>query len=368
MYRIVTIFLILLCQTTFAADTLSITNAIDMKRIVVAAFGNGGLGNKAVRLIIKNNITADLFIRVPAGVVLNSEDPRAQDLIILEERYLMAQGRAISTFDFFGACTQLSNYAPKKEEKYKLGGMAPDALYNLAQIINDNKLQSSIGQGAIWAYTDNKPIDNVFHPDYVDASWDMAKIIAEYRRENPPTRAQIVAAPRPATRVVFSARADMVYHAPREMQVELALYDSLGNNIRQYFPLKTVQGGLLLYTIGVNNILEQNTTYFVRLKDQDGNVLKEISLSNNQLYEETIAKRQRIEFEYINRQNAINTMTLEDADGNLIQELAKNRRESISKRKMNLELLHAFPEGTPLQIKVTRKDGSIVHVEQIRAN
>ena len=351
-----------------AADTLNIQQALLKKRISVAARGNGGLGDNSARLIIKNLISADLNIQVPAGLMLHSEDQGAQDLIILEESIFMVKGRAVSGFDMFGACTQASNYAPKKEEKYMLGEMAQDELIRIVQIVNENNLQSSVGQAAVWAFTDGSNIDNVFHPDYVDASWDLANIIAVYRQENPPTREEIRAAPRPTQRIVFSARADMVYHAPRDMKAELALYDSAGNMMRQYFPLKSLFGGVHIYTIGVNNILDQETAFYVRLKDKEGNVLKEMSLSNNQPYEEVKSKRQKVRFEYIVRQNSTNTMTLEDVEGNLIQELAKNRKESMSKRNMNLELIHAFPAGKELQIKVTNQNGEVIHTEQIVAN
>ncbi len=362
------IALLVLGYFSQAADTLHIHDALLKKRISVAARGNGGLGNNAARLIVKNLISVDLNIMVPAGLMLHSEDEGAQDLIILEESFMFVKGRSVSGFDMYGACTQLSNYAPKKEEKYTVGKIAQYELARIAQIVNENELQSSVGQAAVWAFTDGSNIDNVFHPDYVDASWDLANIIAVYRMENPPTREEIMAAPRPAQRIVFSARADMVYHAPRDMKAELALYDSAGNKLRQYFPLKNLFGGVHIFTIGLNNILDQETQFYVRLKDENGNVIKEISLSNNQPYEEVKSKRQKVQFEYIVRKASSISMTLEDLEGNLIQELSANRRQPMSKLQMNLELIHAFPEGKELQIKVTNEEGEVIHVENVVAN
>lgn len=365
---LLSLFWLLSTSHIFAADTLNLSAAMLKKRISVAAMGNGGLGENSARLIIKNLISTDLNILVPAGLMLNSEDEGAQDLIILEESIFFVKGRSLSGFDMFGACTQLSNYAPKTEEKYNVGKMAAEELVALVQILNENQLQSSVGQAAVWAFTDDSSIDNVFHPDYVDASWDMAKIIATYRKENPPTREMIAAAPRPSTRVVFSARGDLVYHAPRDMKAQLALYSADGELIRQYFPLKDLFGGVHIYTVGVNNILDQEMTYYVRLNDESGNLLQELSLNNNQPYEEVKTKRQKVKFEYIVRENSVNTMTLEDMDGNLIQELAKNRKESLSKRQMNVTLLHAFSEGKELQIKVTNQKGEVIHTEKVIAN
>ncbi|MFY0627683.1 MAG: hypothetical protein JXR07_15405 [Reichenbachiella sp.] len=362
------LFFLSVTSNLFAADTLAIHDAILKRRIAVTALGNGGLGENSARIILKNNISADLNIMVPAGLMLNSEDEGAQDLIILEESILFVKGRGISGYDMYGACTQLTNYAPKREEKYKLGQLAQEELRQIAQIISDNKLQSSIGQGAIWAFTDNSDINNVFHPDYVDASWDMAKIIATFRKDNPPTREEIMEAPRPASRIVFSARADVIYHAPRDIKANLAIYDSANNLISQKFPSKNIFGGLHIYTIGINNILSEETTFYARLKDEEGNVLAEAELANNQPYEQVVSKLQKIRFEYIVRKPSKISMSMYDMDENLIQVLSTDRKQPLSKLTMNLEFFHARPKGTELQIKVTNSEGEVIHIEKVIAN
>ena len=361
----------LLCfsfHTTFAADTLAIADALFKKRIAVTATGNGGLGNNSAKLMVKNNVSVALNILVPAGLMLHSADEGAQDLIILEESVLFVEARSTIGYDMYGACTQMSNYAPKKEEKYNLGQLAQEELRQLAQIISDNNLQSSVGQGAVWAFTDGGDIDNVFHPDYVDASWDLAKIIATYRKENPPAKSEIISAPQPSNRVVFAARADLVYHAPRDIMASLAIYDSANNLVSEKFTTKNVFGGLHIYTIGINNILDEETTYYAKLKDPEGNVLAESVLTNNQPYEQAVSKYQKIRFEYIVRKPSQISMSIYDMDDNLVQVLSTNKKQPLSKLMMNLDFMHAFPKGKELQIKVTNQENELIHTERITAN
>ena len=129
-----------------AADTLNIIDAIAKRRISVETFGGGGLGANAARLTIINNISTALQIEVPAGLMLNSVDPDAQDLLILEDAILFVKGRTSANLQLYGDCTQMSNYCPKEGEAYTLGDLVAPELLAIANIINDNELQSRLGQ------------------------------------------------------------------------------------------------------------------------------------------------------------------------------------------------------------------------------
>ncbi|MGL1887166.1 MAG: hypothetical protein OCD76_11700 [Reichenbachiella sp.] len=359
------------CQiyVSTAADTLSISDAMLKKRITVVASGNGGLGKDAAHLVITNNISTDLNIEIGAGLMLKSVDEGAQDLIILEEEILYVKARSVVAYDMFGACTQLSNYGPKSGEAYNITSAVHADLVKMAKIIAENEMQSSIGQSAVWAFTDNRDIEGVFDGGHVDASWDLAKIVAEYRRETPPKREEIENWPRMSSpRVVYSSRVDLVYHAPRDTKVQLAVYDSLGEVVSEQFALKSTFGGVHIYTIGINNMLYQEASFTARLKDANGNVLVEKLMVNGGAYEEALSKVLPIRFEYIVREASLISMRVYDENDELVQELFKNRKMQLSKRNASFKFIHAFAEGTPLKVKIENNKGAVLHVQNVVAN
>ena len=366
-YTLSLILSLLLWQAN-AADTLQIMDAIAKRRITVEALGSGGLGAASAQLMIQNNISAALNIAIPAGLLLSSVDPDAQDLLLLEDAILYVSGRKNASLELYGACTQSGNYAPKQGESYTLGASVRSELLAIANIINENELQASLGQAAVWAFTDQHDLDNIFAENYVEQSWDIAKIIAIYRKENPPTREEVQSWQRASPRIVFSSRTDLKYHAPTDARAELAIYDTTGALIRRQFELKPLHAGLHLYTVGLNNILEQDTQYIVRLKDEHGTILAESSLNNNQPYHEITKKILKIDFEYIVRQSSKVTMAIYDDQNEVVQYIFENRSMALSKRRSNFKFFHAFITGTNLMVKITDDQGSILHEEALVAN
>ncbi|MCV9386497.1 hypothetical protein [Reichenbachiella ulvae] len=356
-----------LCLNVQAADTLNINNAVLKRKITVAVSGNGGLGPSSAHFQINSLSSSDLNILIPAGLMLYSDDPQVQDLIILQEDILVINARSTYTYDAFGACTQLSNHSPKKEELYKLGQLGQKEWVQVAQIVAQNDLQSSLGQAAIWALSDNATFDS-FDSNHVDASWDIAKIIAIYKKENPPALEEIQTWTPAENRIIFSSRADLPYHAPKDMKARLFILDSTGQEVKEVFDYKKLFAGLHIYTIGLNRIVENQGSYIARLINEDGKVLKEITLANNQEYVELKAKQQTIQFEFIVRQPSKITLSVYDTRGELVQEIFKDKPLPLSKRNTNFKLIHAMPTGEPFEIRVSNDQGEVIHSMMRKAN
>ena len=211
--------------------------------------------------------------------------------------------------------------------------------------------------------TDNYPIDNIHGSDEVNLTWDLAKIVAVHRRENPPPKVEFISR-RPVPRIVYSARVDLVYHAPRKMKASLKLYNEAGEIIRTYFNPKDIHAGLHIYTVGINNILEKAEKFTARLEDEEGNEIASTMLDNEVPYDEVVQQITRVNFEYIVRKSGKISMLVFDMNDNLLQEIFMNRPMTLSKRNANFKFYHALKDQDGLKVKVFNETDEVIH-EQI---
>ena len=58
-------------------------------------------------------------------------------------------------------CGQLHDNAPFSETEFKIGGLADSGVVKLATYLNDNYIQSMIGQHALWAFTDQADFEEL---------------------------------------------------------------------------------------------------------------------------------------------------------------------------------------------------------------
>ena len=273
-----------LIQLSNAADTLKLSQALKLRNIQLAAKANGGLGDKALKLTITNSLSRPQVIQFDTGMQFESENPKVQDLIIFEDDVIALRPKEQMEMDFYAACTQLSNYGPGNEDLYQLGNQAEGVLGEIANIVAKNDFKNSTAQAAVWAITDNYPTQNLHNGNDVDVTWELATLIARHRSLQLPEKEQFFSDPRPLKRIVFSARKDLVYHAPEPFNGTLGVYTSEGELVRQYFENKPYENGLHFYSVGINNIVEENTEYIARLTDENGEVLVEHVLNPNQGY------------------------------------------------------------------------------------
>jgi len=63
--------------------------------------------------------------------------------------------------ELFGMCIQQYHSSSNESNKFRLGNLAPGNLKKLALEIEKNKSFNTLGQYAIWALTDNYPIEEI---------------------------------------------------------------------------------------------------------------------------------------------------------------------------------------------------------------
>lgn len=356
-------FIICVPVLGYAADTLSLQEALAKKRIALAAVGNGGLQGKPLSVELVNNVSAPLVIKLSSGLRFISEDAEAQDLILLEEGMIALEGKGTVKTHLFAACTQMSNHSPKENERYGLGAMAEGSLLEIAELVDGNQFFNTTAQAAVWGMTDAYETNSIHGSDDVNLTWDLVRIVALAQRAQVPEREEFVQRP-VVRRVLYSSRADLVFHAPREVNAKLELYTESGVLVRTYFPEKALHSGLHIFTVGLNNILDEEENFVAKLVDQTGTALVAQPLINNMPYQEVVQQTTPVDFEYIVRKTSLVTLAVYDTNDNLIQEIFSNRKLGLSKRRANFKFYHNITESEVFKVKVTNNDNEVLH-EQI---
>jgi hypothetical protein len=164
---ILTAFLSLKC---LAQDipVINILDAIDKKTIDYKASGryntddkteyidaDGQYYGKSMLIILHNNSDDTLYIYIPEGLMLMSEDTVIQDMLITKPVYALLKPKRTQTYPLYAMCSEIHDKVPATHTKYTISKNNDEKLVSIAQTINRSFMQNVIGQGAVWAYTDN---------------------------------------------------------------------------------------------------------------------------------------------------------------------------------------------------------------------
>jgi len=153
---------------------INILDAIDRKTIDYKASGrynvedkteyidaDGQYFGKSMLIMLHNNSDDTLYIYIPEGLMLMSEDTVIQDMLITKPVYALLNPKRTKTFPLYAMCSEIHDKVPATHTKYIVSKNNDEKLITIAQTINHSFTQNIIGQGAVWAYTDNATEDDL---------------------------------------------------------------------------------------------------------------------------------------------------------------------------------------------------------------
>jgi len=103
---------------------------------------------------VKNTTSGELNIWVEAGRRLTSEDENTQDILITKEIKTTLTAMEKRTIRVLGFCCQSSNKAPKQDDIFKIGFMAPAEWLQLTDFMKDKEFDTNDIQMAVWVISD----------------------------------------------------------------------------------------------------------------------------------------------------------------------------------------------------------------------
>jgi len=110
---------------------------------------------------MKNNTDSVLYVKMPAGTILISQDSSVQDMIVTKAIVYILQPKQKMRKLLFALCGELHRNAPDIYVNYEVGQMADPPMVRLAQVIEATGAQNKAGQYAVWALSDQATIKDL---------------------------------------------------------------------------------------------------------------------------------------------------------------------------------------------------------------
>lgn len=182
MTKLIAILALLINVCAFG-QTMNISDALAENKIEYEASGswnsldkmefidaNGQYFGKCMTMQIQSITNETLELEIKNGLMLMCEDTSIQDMIITKPTYLTLLPNQSKTIKLYAMCSELHNGMPFEGVVYTIGEMADAELVAITEIAAKMFMQNVVGQGAVWAYTDNATEDDLRLYGATDAS------------------------------------------------------------------------------------------------------------------------------------------------------------------------------------------------------
>lgn len=152
------------------AATINLLEAIKTNRISVTITGNKSVANpqgsshtgKCLLLSIKNKSSEKIDLKVEAAYQFINQTKANQDLISTETLIVSVGGQQTKEFAINALCSEKSNASPSPADTFILTKKHDAVISNLAGIFEKYKCYLNTAQQALWCFTDNNPIANIY--------------------------------------------------------------------------------------------------------------------------------------------------------------------------------------------------------------
>jgi hypothetical protein len=157
----------LLVASAAGANTRQYTllQGLKKKQVSMTAIcSNGGYMGKCLSLALRNNTRQQLELAVDPALIFTPSDPRYQHLVAVgEEQVTLKPGEerwvTLQTF-----CGKAPAGAPAANVRYSLWKQGDPVMIQTSRYIKEHRLFSSMGQHAIWMFTDRHKLNSVYSP------------------------------------------------------------------------------------------------------------------------------------------------------------------------------------------------------------
>lgn len=113
---------------------------------------------ECIDLRMKNNSDSVLYLKLPAGTMLISQDSSTQDMLVTKTMVYALAPQQKMFRRLYALCGELHRNAPDIYVNYEVGALADARMVRLAQVIEATGAQNKAGQYAVWALSDRATI------------------------------------------------------------------------------------------------------------------------------------------------------------------------------------------------------------------
>lgn len=141
--------------------TVDLATAISQGKVFAELTSNGTYSGKSVKLNLRSNSSTSMKIRLPAGTIFKPSTEDEQDLILLQEEFIVLQPKSQTMNEISAYCMQASDRCPENGGKFKLGKNSNANMDKLITFLKTNSVSEEVLQDAVWAISDGNPISNI---------------------------------------------------------------------------------------------------------------------------------------------------------------------------------------------------------------
>lgn len=173
--------LILVSQSCWASDLRKdylLSEAIKEHRVNLCAEGLGGHSKKCLFVNIKNTSSLPIQITVDPALIFRPVDSNQQDLVTAGSEYLVLAPLESKSISLNAFCGKSYAHSPSRNTKFIFVKQGSDAFIETMRFISKYKLFNSIGQAAVWSFTNNKSLSAIYSPEQSDISNQLIRLIA----------------------------------------------------------------------------------------------------------------------------------------------------------------------------------------------
>jgi hypothetical protein len=156
-----TIVLFAFARKTAEVATIDLSTAIAQGKVFSEMKANGNFNGQSVQLNLRNNTSVGLKIRIPAGTVFDPPSEDDQDLIMVEDDFIVLQPKSQANTVLDAYCMQASNHAPEENGKMKMIKNTNTDLDKLVVYLKTHKVSKDVFQDAVWALSNGYAISSV---------------------------------------------------------------------------------------------------------------------------------------------------------------------------------------------------------------
>jgi len=157
-HSVILVLLYFITTSAKAQEYVSIQELAESGNVNIEIKALGGFKGYCVEMQLRNKSGKETGVWIEAGRRLISDNERSQDILVVKDvKIILASGQS-ETVKVFGFCCQSSNSAPRFNETFQVGFMAPDEWLQLTDFMKDKEFDMNDMQMAVWA------ISNLHHP------------------------------------------------------------------------------------------------------------------------------------------------------------------------------------------------------------
>lgn len=261
-------------------NAITLQEALSAKLIAIQLTSNGnGIQDGMITLRLTNTSTTAQRIQVPVGQLLRCEEDPRQDLIVVNEEWLVVAAGKSASKQLITLCIEATDASPGEGIAYQLKGLAAGNLLKTAQYLHSHKQFNAAGQSAVWVITDSYDIGWIdgSEPQYhalrnfisqttgLPNPWyatthkgnDNHQLSDQYNRNLPRqenynmTEAEI--------------KGDFNFKLDQPVTATFGVYDHAGNQLISYFERKALPAGELSFRFRYRASRIARGTYYARV-------------------------------------------------------------------------------------------------------